>query len=473
MKLIPGVMYTQDSTRGPSAGGSGQDNTYKFDGVNVTMPLYGTLTTDTASQDIAQVTTIKGGAKAVDFDRSGGFTIDSVSKSGTNRYQGSVSYQFQDDSMTAEQASGVLSRYANNSKWFTVNGGGPVLKNRIFFYGSYYRPMYSRANASNNYGALPGYESTRDEGFGKITYTPISSILLNGTWRQSHTLQTGSTFGASTAPTAGSGSDSTMKLGTFDASWVINAKSFASFKYTYYSNPTQGRADNESSAVPTNQVGAQLSLTSLDTLGAFNVPTPVAGADAYNTFIQPLIDRYGYTKNGVKTGGGTVGYAATLSDADNFYRNAGQVAYNVTLGSTFRHDIHAGLQWSKDAEELTRSSNGWGVINVPGGRSASIGLPGKPAYYYAEYLTRSTGSKLGIRGEATTWNVEANDTIVWKNVSFNAGMIMSHDTLYGQGLQDDSSTLTGYVLSPGTKYHDVQDPVLQDVPAPPWRHVGL
>ena len=26
-------------TRGPSAGGSGQDNTYKFDGVNVTMPL--------------------------------------------------------------------------------------------------------------------------------------------------------------------------------------------------------------------------------------------------------------------------------------------------------------------------------------------------------------------------------------------------------------------------------------------------
>ena len=264
-----------------------------------------------------------------------------------------------------------------------------------------------------------------------------------------------------------------MKLGTFDASWVINAKSFASFKYTYYSNPTQGRADNESSAVPTNQVGAQLSLTSLDTLGAFNVPTPVAGADAYNTFIQPLIDRYGYTKNGVKTGGGTVGYAATLSDADNFYRNAGQVAYNVTLGSTFRHDIHAGLQWSKDAEELTRSSNGWGVINVPGGRSASIGLPGKPAYYYAEYLTRSTGSKLGIRGEATTWNVEANDTIVWKNFSFNAGMIMSHDTLYGQGLQDDSSTLTGYVLSPGTKYTMYKIPFSKHVPAAPWRHVGL
>ena len=42
--------------------------------------------------------------------------------------------------------------------------------------------------------------------------------------------------------------------------------------------------------------------------------------------------------------------------------------------------------------------------------------------------------------------------MVWKNFSFNAGLIMSRDTLYGQGLQDDSSTLTGYMLSPGTKY---------------------
>jgi hypothetical protein len=452
LKLIPGVMYTQDSTRGPSAGGSGQDNTYKFDGVNVTMPLYGTLTSDAASQDIAQVTTIKGGAKAVDFDRSGGFTVDSVSKSGTNRYQGTISYQFQNDSMRAEQASGVLSRYGNDSKWFTVNGGGPVLKNRLYFYGSYYRPEYSRANASNNYGSLPGYNSTRNEGFGKLTYTPISSVLINGTWRQSHTLQKGSTFGASTASTAGSGSETTMKLGTIDASWVINSKSFASFKFTHYANPTKGRADNPSSQVPTLSSGTKLDLNALDTWGAFNVPTPVAGATAFNAFIQPLIDRYGYTANGVKTGGGTVGYAATLSDADDFYRNAAQFAYNLTIGTTLRHDIHAGAQWSKDAEELNRSSNGWGVINVPGGRSASIGTPGKPAYYYAEYLMRSTGSKLGIRGEAETLNLEANDTIVWKNLSANIGVLMSRDKLFGQGLRNDSSALSGFAGAPGTKY---------------------
>jgi hypothetical protein len=67
-------------------------------------------------------------------------------------------------------------------------------------------------------------------------------------------------------------------------------------------------------------------------------------------------------------------------------------------------------------------------------------------------LMRAGGSTMGIRGEAHNYNLEVNDTIVWKNFSFNAGLLMSHDTLYGQGLADDSSTLSGYVKAPGTKY---------------------
>src|SRR6185436_20034904 len=88
IRLVPGVQYTQDSTRGPSSGSSGQDNVYKFDGVNVTLPLFGTLSAEPASHDIAQVTVVKGGAKAIDFNRAGGFAIDSVSKSGTSRFSG-------------------------------------------------------------------------------------------------------------------------------------------------------------------------------------------------------------------------------------------------------------------------------------------------------------------------------------------------------------------------------------------------
>ena len=102
LKLIPAVQVTQDTVRGPSAGGSGQDNVYQFDGVNVTLPLFGTLASEPASHDIEQVTTVRGGARAVDFDRSGGFTIDSVSKSGTNRFSGMIQSQFQTPGMSAE-----------------------------------------------------------------------------------------------------------------------------------------------------------------------------------------------------------------------------------------------------------------------------------------------------------------------------------------------------------------------------------
>src|SRR5215212_649124 len=50
-RLVPGVQITQDTVRGPSGGGSGQDNVYQFDGVNVNLPLFGVLAADPATHD--------------------------------------------------------------------------------------------------------------------------------------------------------------------------------------------------------------------------------------------------------------------------------------------------------------------------------------------------------------------------------------------------------------------------------------
>ena len=192
-KLIPGVQYTQDQVRGPSGGGSGQDNVYQFDGVNVNLPLFGTLSAEPASHDIAEVTVVKGGARAVDFDRSGGFSIDTVSRSGTSEFHGQVGYQFQSDAMSADLDSGSLSRYERNLGWLTANLGGPILKDTLYFYGSYYRPTQNRDNRSNLYGELPDYESTRNEGFGKLTFTPTQTLLLNASYRDSKRVDTAST----------------------------------------------------------------------------------------------------------------------------------------------------------------------------------------------------------------------------------------------------------------------------------------
>jgi hypothetical protein len=448
-KLIPGVQYTQDLVRGPSAGGSGQDNVYLFDGVNVTLPQYGTLSAETASHDIAQVTVVKGGAKAVDFNRAGGFAIDSVSKSGTSDYHGELSYQFQTKGMSADLTSGAQSRYQQDRDWLNASLGGPILKDRLFFFGSYYRPTQSRSNAANLYGPLPGYDSTRNEGFGKLTFTPTHSLLFNASYRESKRVDTGDTFAANASATTGTGSEGRLKIFTGDGSWVLNSKSLVTARYTHFANPAQGRPDHTADVNVSTAPGTQLDINNLDTQGRFSVPTPLTGATDYNAFIQPLIDRYGYSLNGVQTGGGTVGYGLQF-DNDDFYRDEAQIAYNLTLGTSVIHELHVGYQWLKESEDLLRRSNGWGLITVPGGRLAPVN--GQRAYYVAEIQQQLAGQDAFLHSESQTHNFELNDTIKWRDFTLNVGAVVSKDILYGQGLRNDASTISGYVAALGNKY---------------------
>jgi len=448
IRLIPAVQFTQDQTRGPSAGGSGQDNVYQFDGVNVTLPLFGTLSAEPASHDVAQITVIKGGARAVDFDRSGGFSIDSVSKSGTSRYAGQFSYQFQTENMAADLTSGAQSRYQADRSWLDANVGGPILKDRLFFYGSYYRPENTRNNRANLYGELPQYESTRNEGFGKVTFTPTHSVLVNASYRDSKRKDTSDLFSANAAPTTGSGSETRQKIGTAEGSWIINNKSFATGKFTDFTLLTEGRPDNIADVTISQVPGTRLDLANLDKLGLLTVPQPIDGQTAFNDFIVPLITRYGYPTNGVPTGGGFAGYATQFNQND-FFRRAGQAGYNLTLGSTVRHTLHVGYQRYVDSEDLERSSNGWGTLTVPGGRTS---FSGRQVYYQAAFQQQGTGLVPVIHSEYKSQSFEFNDALTWGNFAFNAGVVTSNDTLYGQGLRNDSSTLSGFTLAAGNKY---------------------
>jgi len=448
VKLIPGVQYTQDDTRGPSSGGSGQDNVYQFDGVNVTLPLFGTLSAEPASHDIDQVTVLKGGAQAVDFARTGGFSIDTVSKSGTSQFHGLLSYQLQSRSMEAERQTGSALEFEEDRSWITANLGGPIVKDKLYFYGSYYRPERGRGNRANAYGELPDFDSTRNEGFGKLTFTPSQSILFNFSYRESKRLDQSEEFEEFDAPTTGTGNEASLKIGTIEGSWIINSRSYLTFNYTHFVNDTLGRPDNEAGFTIDPTPGTQLAVDSLDTQGFFRVPRPVSGQPGYNTFIQPLIDSYGYVEDGVRVGGGNVGYGSQFDDND-FFRDSGQVGYNITFGSGVGHDLHVGFQLYKDAEELTRSSNGWGVITVPGARTS---YQGTPIFYEAAFQQQTTGLVPTIRSEYISQNIEVNDAIKWNDFVLNVGVLLSKDTLYGQGLQEDPSTLSGYVASPGTKY---------------------
>jgi carboxypeptidase family protein len=452
-KLIPGVQYTESIIRGASAGGSGQDNVYLYDGVNVNLPLFGILSAEPSAHDIDEVSILKGGAKAVDFNRAAGFTMNSISKSGTNEFKGSASYQVQPSSLSEDQETPTAGFFEEDKDWAEFNLGGPIVRDQLFFYASYYRPTVGRDDVTNAYGAVPGYDKQRDEFFGRLSWQPTSNLLFHGSYRDSETDVAHEPIGNFSAASTSTGADSSLGLTIVEGSWVINSDSYASFKYSDFENLTSGQPDVLFDFSPDGTGGTPLNINDLAGQGRLTVPTPLAGQTAYNLFIQPYINQYGYNAGGVKVGGGFVGGGLEIN-AQDFYRTSYQGSYNLMLGSNVGHELHVGYQWYKDEEDLDRTSNGWGAITIPGGRITSSG---KAVYFQANVLqTGVTGLPGGtapvIHSEFESQNLELNDDIRWRNWTFTVGLVVSNDQLFGQGLREGGNNPSGFELCLTCKY---------------------
>lgn len=446
IKLIPGVQYTQDAIRGPSAGGSGQDNVYQFDGVDVSTPQYGTLSAEPSTHDIDQVAIVRGGAKAIGFNRSAGFKVNTTSKRGTDEFHGQVSYQREDSSLTAGRDNAVQD-FDEDKDWIVASASGPILKEKLYFYGSYYRPTVKYANRDNAYGPVPNYESTRDEYFGKLTWAPTDNLLFDASYRTSDREVTGSGVGAYETADGSSGSDNQLDIMIVEGSWIINDNSNAYFKYTDYKNKSTSRPDLILSAQPS--IGGSLDLNNLDRMGHFRVPT-ISSDPVQAAWAQELINRYGYSEGGTLQGGGLVG-AATDFNKQDFFRESFEIGYDLTLETgDVSHDLHVGYHQEETKEHLIRSSNGWGFIEPVGGTESS----NPDIYYQAQFYQTSLG-EYGVPPIDTgtkSRNIELNDTIYWNQFTFNIGVLFSEDKLYGQGLKKNSSNVSGYELAPGNRY---------------------
>jgi len=100
--------------------------------------------------------------------RQGGFVgagLNTVTRSGTNDFRGSVYYWFRDQGLVGTKAKDQ--DFNPGTFDFSRLGGwasGPILKNKLFFYASYSAPNVGRELRANDYGPLPDYDRNRDEG---------------------------------------------------------------------------------------------------------------------------------------------------------------------------------------------------------------------------------------------------------------------------------------------------------------------
>ncbi len=149
--LAPGVSSTTTGRANPSvSGSSGLDNLYVVDGVNVTNTGYGAIgsysivfgSLGTATPfDFVKEVQIKTGGYEAEYGQALGGVINVVTKSGTNRLRGSVfaygqPQWLEGDWKTFQSVNGTVNTVATQRADVGVEGGFPILRDRLFFFGA-------------------------------------------------------------------------------------------------------------------------------------------------------------------------------------------------------------------------------------------------------------------------------------------------------------------------------------------------
>jgi hypothetical protein len=168
-------------------GASGAENSYIVDGVVTTSPLEGQSRQNTVFEYLQEVQVKTGGISA-EYGGALGGVISAVTKSGGNDVHGEVHYYYSGNAISAGPVPRIQLSPIDNQTVFHLQDtkqpnnrnepggsiGGPILKNKLFYFGSF-SPQIVRRTQSFLYsnGTESGSISKSQEnyqGFGKLTY---------------------------------------------------------------------------------------------------------------------------------------------------------------------------------------------------------------------------------------------------------------------------------------------------------------
>jgi hypothetical protein len=172
INAAPGVSQaTSTSSRSSSFGSGNDDNSYQLDGTDFTAPLTGAAWPWPNTDVIEEIEVLSLGATA-EYGQLQGAVFNVVTKQGGNEFDGNVAFYYQNNALTGrnttdEQDDG-LPYYRAKYNDLTLNVGGPVLKDKFWFFGSYQYQRDSDAQPGTD-PAFPA-ASDADRIFFKLTY---------------------------------------------------------------------------------------------------------------------------------------------------------------------------------------------------------------------------------------------------------------------------------------------------------------
>jgi Carboxypeptidase regulatory-like domain/TonB dependent receptor len=137
------------------AGGTGPENAYFLDGVNITDPKLGATSSNLPYNFVRELQVKTGGYEA-EFGRATGGIVDVVTYSGSNRFGGQLFGYFTNNGLTAAPRFEVPGTRELAFSEYDIGGslGGPILKDRLWFFAAY-NPSVRRQRVEVRGPALP------------------------------------------------------------------------------------------------------------------------------------------------------------------------------------------------------------------------------------------------------------------------------------------------------------------------------
>ena len=188
-------------------GASSSENVFTIDGVATNSLIYGSSRQNTVFEYLQEVQVKTGGIDAQYGGALGG-VVSAVTKSGGNIFTGEGHYYYTGNGLSVGPVQRLIldpndlttvgyfddTKPVDNQNEFGGSIGGPIVRNRLFFFGSISPRVVRRTNDYMfNNGTEPGtieQEQTMWQGFGKVTYA-AGRVHANGSVLMTPTRSTG------------------------------------------------------------------------------------------------------------------------------------------------------------------------------------------------------------------------------------------------------------------------------------------
>ena len=112
-------------------------NSFQIDGVSVNSQTWGGAAVITPSQEAVKEIQVSSSTYSAEDGRNSGAIIKVVSQNGTNTFHGSLFFKYGDPSLNAFNKFGDGTRVENKFRQYGGSVGGPILKNKLFFFFTY------------------------------------------------------------------------------------------------------------------------------------------------------------------------------------------------------------------------------------------------------------------------------------------------------------------------------------------------